>query len=163
MKRTLYVSSWIVLGLWALTLVSAFGEERSTLERATLEIAGETLSVSVEVARQADERARGLMGRDALAPNAGMLFVYANPQPPEAAFWMYRTRIPLDIAFLGADGEVRAIRRMLPCQAASSAECPSYAAKVPFRAALEVNAGYFDRHDIEVGDRLPIAPLLSPR
>ena len=161
MKRTLYVSGWMVLGLWALIFVPAFGEERSTLERATLEVAGETLSV--EVARQADERSRGLMERDALAPNAGMLFVYANPQPPEAAFWMYRTRIPLDIAYLGADGEVRAIRRMLPCQAASSAECPSYAAKVPFRAALEVNAGYFDRHDIEVGDRLPIAPLLSPR
>ncbi|SOC53014.1 hypothetical protein SAMN05421509_10288 [Chromohalobacter canadensis] len=162
MKRSLYVSGWMmVLGLLALIPASAFGEERSTLERATLEVAGETLSV--EVARQADERSRGLMERDALAPNAGMLFVYANPQPPEAAFWMYRTRIPLDIAFLGAEGEIRAIRRMLPCQAASSAECPSYAAKVPFRAALEVNAGYFDRHDIEVGDRLPITPLLSPR
>ncbi|WP_280540477.1 DUF192 domain-containing protein [Chromohalobacter sp. 11-W] len=161
MKRTLYVSSWIVLGLWALTLVSAFGEERATLERATLEIAGETLSV--EVARQADERARGLMGRDVLATDAGMLFVYPRRQPPEAAFWMYRTRIPLDIAFLGAEGEVRAIRHMQPCQATSSAECPSYAAEVPFRAALEVNAGYFRRHGIEVGDRLPIAPLLSPR
>ncbi len=161
MKRTLYVSGWMVLGLLALTFVPAFGEERSTLERATLEVAGETLSV--EVARQADERSRGLMERDALAPNAGMLFVYARQQPPASSFWMYRTLIPLDIAFLGAEGEIRAIRRMLPCQAASSAECPRYAAKVPFHAALEVNAGYFRRHGIEVGDRLPIAPLLAPR
>lgn len=162
MKRTLYVSGWMmVLGLLVLTLASAYGEERSTLERATLKMAGETLSV--EVARQADERAQGLMGRDVLAPDAGMLFVYANQQSPEAAFWMYRTHIPLDIAFLGADGEIRAIRHMLPCQAASSAECPRYAAKVPFHAALEVNAGYFRRHGIEVGDRLPVAPLLAPR
>nr|CDQ35037.1 hypothetical protein BN993_04505 [Virgibacillus halodenitrificans] len=160
MKRTLYVSSWIVLGLWALTLVSAFGEERSTLERATLEIAGETLSV--EVARQADERARGLMGRDVLATDAGMLFVYPRRQPPEAAFWMYRTLIPLDIAFLGEAGEIRAIRHMQPCRT-SREGCPRYAAGEPFRAALEVNAGYFRRHGIEVGDRLPIAPLLSPR
>ncbi|MCK0715603.1 DUF192 domain-containing protein [Chromohalobacter sarecensis] len=160
MKRTLYVSSMMVLGMLALTLASAFGEERSTLERATLDIAGDTLSV--EVARQADERARGLMERDTLASDAGMLFVYANQQSPEAAFWMYRTRIPLDIAFLGADGEVRAIRHMQPCQAESSAECPSYAAGASFRAALEVNAGYFRRHGIEAGDYIPIAPLLSP-
>ncbi|WP_280563235.1 DUF192 domain-containing protein [Chromohalobacter sp. 48-RD10] len=160
MKRTLYVSGWMVLGLFALTLAPAFAEERSTLERATLEIAGETLSV--EVARQAEERAQGLMDRDTLAPDAGMLFVYEAQQSAETAFWMYRTRIPLDIAFLGANGEVRAIRRMLPCQAASSAECPRYAAEVPFRAALEVNAGYFRRHGIEVSDRLPVVPLLSP-
>ncbi|MDV6317620.1 DUF192 domain-containing protein [Chromohalobacter sp. HP20-39] len=161
MKRTLYVSGMMALGMLVLTLATTFGEAHSRLERATLQVADETLSV--EVARQADERATGLMNRDTLAPDAGMLFVYPRQQPPEAAFWMYRTRIPLDIAFLGAGGEVRAIRHMRPCQAESSAECPSYAAGAPFRAALEVNAGYFRRHGIEVGDRLPIAPLLSPR
>ncbi|WP_277809933.1 DUF192 domain-containing protein [Chromohalobacter canadensis] len=161
MKRSLYVSGWMmVLGLLALIPASAFGEERSTLERATLEVAGETLSV--EVARQAEERAQGLMDRDTLAPDAGMLFVYARQQPPTSSFWMYRTLIPLDIAFLGAEGEIRAIRHMQPCRA-SREDCPRYAAGEPFRAALEVNAGYFDRHDIEVGDRLPITPLLSPR
>ncbi|MCI0510158.1 hypothetical protein C8E00_10559 [Chromohalobacter marismortui] len=159
MKRVLYVSGWGALGMLVLTL--AFAAPRSRLERATLEVAGETLSV--EVARQADDRARGLMERDALASDAGMLFVYPRQQPPEAVFWMYRTRIPLDIAFLGADGEVRAIRHMQPCQAVSSAACRSYSAGAPFRAALEVNTGYFARHGIEVGDRLPIAPLLSPR
>lgn len=160
MKQTLYVAGWVMWGLLALTIVSAFAEQRSTHERATLEIAGETLSV--EVARQAEERAQGLMDRDTLAPDAGMLFVYEAQQSAETAFWMYRTHVPLDIAFLGKDGEIRAIRHMQPCRA-SRADCPRYAAGKPFRAALEVNAGYFRRHGIEVGDHLPIAPLLSPR
>ncbi|MGC3872658.1 DUF192 domain-containing protein [Halomonas sp. GXIMD04776] len=110
--------------------------------------------LSVEIARTPQERSFGLMERDHLPDNAGMLFVYPREQPPGTGFWMYRTRISLDIAFLAKDGEIRAIHTMPPCESERPSECPSYRAGVPFHVALEVNRGYFDARDIEVGDRL---------
>lgn len=110
--------------------------------------------LSVEIARAPQERAFGLMERDYLPDDAGMLFVYEREQSSGAGFWMYRTRISLDIAFLGKDGEIRAIHSMPPCESERAVDCPSYRAGVPFHAALEVNRGYFGAQGIEVGDRL---------
>lgn len=124
------------------------------LERTEVTVIGAktTHQLQVEIADDPSERARGLMERDYLPADAGMLFVYPREQSPRASFWMYRTRIALDIAFLGEDGEIRAIYTMPPCASEDAAECPSYPAGVPYRVALEVNAGYFAEHDIEVGD-----------
>ncbi|SDL94057.1 hypothetical protein SAMN05661010_02925 [Modicisalibacter muralis] len=124
------------------------------LERTTVAVIGAETThwLQVEIADDAGERAYGLMERDSLPADAGMLFVYQREQSPQASFWMYQTRIPLDIAFLGGDGEIRAIRTMPPCTSEDAAECPSYPAGVPYRVALEVNADYFAEHDIDVGD-----------
>jgi uncharacterized membrane protein (UPF0127 family) len=67
---------------------------------------------------------------------------------------MFRTRIPLDIAFLDSLGVIRAIVNMVPCTATIVAGCPTYPPTVPYRAALEVNAGYFTRHRMAVGSRV---------
>jgi len=98
----------------------------------------------------------GLMERRRLADSAGMLFVYDSTQPPDAGFWMYRTRIPLDIAFLDSAGVIRAIRSMTPCPATVAQGCPTYTPDVPYRYALEVNAGFFARHGIAVGHSLQL-------
>ncbi len=115
----------------------------------------------VEIARTAAQRARGLMERDALPAEAGMLFVYDSEQSGSNAYWMYKTRIPLDIAFIDSQGVIRSLRTMSPCRSTSSRECPVYPAGAPFRAALETNAGYFAAHDIAVGDRIELAPWLE--
>lgn len=130
----------------------------SALEREEILLHGQDRSyrIEAEIARTVQQRARGLMGRERLDENAGMLFVYAQEQPAEGAFWMYRTLIPLDIAFLGSDGEIRAIRTMSPCESERSSQCPIYIAGVPYHAALEVNAGYFARRGIDVGDTLEL-------
>ncbi|WP_353979951.1 DUF192 domain-containing protein [Salinicola endophyticus] len=123
--------------------------------------AGGDYTLRIEVAATAEQRARGLMARDALPEDAGMLFLYRAEQPGSSAYWMYRTRIPLDIAFLGADGTIRALRTMPPCRAEMPSRCPAYAAGVEFRAALETNAGYFAQRGLGVGDRVDLGPWLT--
>ena len=103
--------------------------------------------VQVEVADDTDEMAKGLMGRTALAEDAGMLFVY--PEERELSFWMKDTLIPLSIAFMGSDGRIVDIQDMK----ALDDEPPHYESVEPARYALEVNEGFFDERGVEVGDR----------
>ena len=119
-----------------------------------LATAKDTTRVIAEIAESEEQRTMGLMERRSLAPNAGMLFLYSTTQPDTAAFWMFRTRIPLDIAFFDSAGTIRSIQTMQPCQSTLVQGCPVYPARAAFRGALEVNAGYFAAHDIRVGDRL---------
>ena len=122
--------------------------------RARLVTATDTVALSIEVARTKEQQTIGLMERPHLADSAGMLFVYDTVQPPTAAFWMFRTLIPLDIAFADSAGIIRSIVHMVPCQAATAGACPNYPPGVAYRSALEVNAGYFARNAIKIGDRL---------
>lgn len=114
----------------------------------------DTVPVRVEIAASPEQRTMGLMERTSLAPDAGMLFLYDEVQPADASFWMFRTRIPLEIAFLGEDGTIRAIRDMVPCDSPVASFCPTYGAGVEFSAALEVNAGFASRTGMRVGDRV---------
>ena len=111
----------------------------------------DTIQLLVELAETPDQRTLGLMERKHMADTAGMLFLYPSDQPATAGFWMFRTRIPLDIAFVDSTGTVRAIRQMAPCPATLARGCPTYDPGVPYRAALEVNPGVLARHKIEVG------------
>lgn len=114
----------------------------------------DTLRLATELATTSEQRTLGLMERHHLADSAGMLFVYPTMQSDSSAFWMFRTRIPLDIAFIDSAGTVRSIKHMQPCTALLPQGCPTYPAEARFLAALEVNAGYFDKHGVRVGDRV---------
>src|SRR5215212_9431253 len=73
---------------------------------------GERVPVQVEIADTPEERQTGLMGRSALAENAGMLFVFEQEQI--LAFWMKDTLIPLSIAYIDAEGRIVDIQDMQP-------------------------------------------------
>lgn len=138
------------LPLWAAPVSAA----TPRLPRVALTIHGEAgpHRLTVELARTIAERGRGLMERDILAEDAGMLFLYDRLQPSRNGFWMYRTRIPLDIAFIDATGRILEIHRMSPCRAEAAGDCPVTRPEAPYRAALEVNAGYFASRGIGPGD-----------
>jgi uncharacterized membrane protein (UPF0127 family) len=106
----------------------------------------------VEAARTQAQRSKGLMERDHLEPEAGMLFLYRETQTSRNGFWMYRTRIPLDIAFLGEDGRIVTIATMQPCESSTPGDCPVTRPDGAYAAALEVNAGYFAERGIKEGD-----------
>jgi uncharacterized protein len=121
---------------------------------ARIETDTDTLTLRVEVAETDQQRRVGLMRREHLDADAGMIFLFQEQQPPDGAFYMFNTLIPLSIAFLDADGRIGSIRQMEPCPSPYPQWCPNYEARVPFVAALEVNAGYFAERGITVGDRV---------
>ena len=84
-------------------------------DTATVRIAAaaDTHRVTVELAETPEQQALGLMERRSLAADAGMLFLYATAQPESSAFWMFRTRIPLDIAFIDSAGVIRTILSLI--------------------------------------------------
>lgn len=122
--------------------------------RVRVETASDTLELAVEIAESEAQRTHGLMDRERLPEGSGMLFLFPEPRGPEAGFWMYRTKIPLDIAFLDEEGRIVAIRRMEPCASPDPRWCPSYAPGAPYSMALEVPAGWLERHGVEAGDRV---------
>ncbi|MDX1660650.1 MAG: DUF192 domain-containing protein [Gemmatimonadota bacterium] len=122
---------------------------------------GDTIPLTVELAESEVQRSYGLMQRDSLPEGHGMLFTYERVQPPTAGFWMWRTRIPLDIAFLDETGRIVAIRTMQPCDRPDPV-CPSYEPGAAYRSALEVPAGWFEARGVELGDRVERAGGAAP-
>jgi len=109
--------------------------------------AGARLPVTVELARNDEERARGLMYRRELPPEAGMLFLFSETQP--RSFWMKNTLLPLDMLFIDDGGRVAGlIERAEPLT--TSPRDPG----VPSRYVLEVNGGWAARHGVRPGDRV---------
>lgn len=106
---------------------------------------------AVEIADDVNERARGLMYRDALPADYGMLFIYDQQQP--LAFWMKNTKIPLDILYFDAKRKLVSIQRDIPpCSLGD--RCPAYPSARPALYALELNAGRAQAMDIQHGDVL---------
>ncbi|WP_311952122.1 DUF192 domain-containing protein [Halomonas garicola] len=126
---------------------------------AVIHTAGGPQRLEVEIVDTPAQRARGLMGRRELGEEHGMLFVYGQTQPGSRGFWMYRTLIPLDIAFIDGDGRIVSLQTMPPCESADAARCPAYTPGSAYQAALEVNAGYFASRGIVEGDCVSAAPL----
>jgi uncharacterized membrane protein (UPF0127 family) len=109
--------------------------------------AGAHLSVNVEVARTDAERARGLMFRRSLAPDAGMIFLF--DQSAEHGFWMQNTLIPLDMIFIDDDGRIVGI-----VERAAPLTTTLRTVGVPSRYVLEVNGGWSAAHGVASGDRV---------
>jgi len=123
----------------------------------------DTFTILAEVARSAEQKTMGLMERRSLSDTAGMLFLYSDDQPANAGFWMFRTRIPLEIAYADSAGLIVSLRQMVPCDAQLVAGCPTYEPGQAYRMALEVNAGALSRRGIGVGSRLWASLLPASR
>ena len=119
----------------------------------------DTFNLRLELALTETQKQMGFMERTSLAEGSGMLFVYDSTQASDAGFWMYRTRIPLDIAFLDSAGVIRSVRAMVPCTTDIPQGCKTYTPDVPYRHALEMSEGYFAKHGIGVGDSLVLGDL----
>ena len=115
-------------------------------ERAVVSING--MPMEVELASDGKTRSKGLMYRDSLPYDSGMLFVF--PDSAERSFHMRDTHVPLSIAFADGNGEIRTVKDMYPYdEEGVSSDCDA-------AYALEMNQGYFDDNGITVGDIINI-------
>ncbi len=115
--------------------------------------AGQSHGVTVELARTELERMRGLMQRERLAPDAGMLFVFDESE--DHSFWMKDTLIPLDMIFVDEGGRVVGV-----VERAEPRTLSPRAVGVPSRYVLEVNGGWAAAHGVRPGDRVRFENVL---
>ncbi|GAB3734494.1 DUF192 domain-containing protein [Luteimonas pelagia] len=122
-----------------------------------VELAGERYQV--EIADDAEERARGLMFRDALMPGHGMLFIHERES--RQSYWMKNTRIALDILYFDASRRLVSQQRDVPPCLHGDA-CPSYPSRAPALYVLELNAGEAARLGLEDGTQVTFGPGIGP-
>src|SRR5262252_8639251 len=108
-------------------------------------------NIQAEVAQTPEQRATGLMFRNELGPNDGMLFVFE--EPGQQCFWMKNTLVPLSVAFIADDGKVVNLDDMKP------RTLDSHCSTKPVRYVLEMNEGWFRKRGIKPGARLQGAPF----
>lgn len=99
--------------------------------------------ITAEIAADDPMRMRGLMFRQALAPNHGMLFVFESKSVQ--CMWMRNTLIPLSVAFLDDDGKIVNVEDMQPRTE------DSHCARAPVRYALEMSQGWFAQRGLKAG------------
>ena len=107
--------------------------------------------INAELATTPQQREIGLMMRQSMPANDGMLFVFE--QPGQQCFWMKNTLIPLSVAFLADDGSVVNIEEMAP------QTLDSHCSTKPVRFVLEMNQGWFAKRGIKPGSKLRGAPF----
>jgi hypothetical protein len=157
------VKRWIALGLVWLASTGALvtlpacksdGQKAApasapakTAAHVTIETADRKIVFRVEVALTPEEHARGLMYRTRLATDAGMIFVFDEPQIQR--FWMKNTLIPLDIVFIRADGTISSI-----AADAKPLSLKSLRSTEPVQAVLEINGGRAEALHIREGGKV---------
>jgi uncharacterized membrane protein (UPF0127 family) len=109
---------------------------------------------TIEIADDDKEREIGLMKRDSIPQDHGMLFIFSDESP--RVFWMKNTRIDLDIFYIRENGELDSARTM---RAYDLTGCPS---KGPAKYAIELNAGWIDKLNLKPGDKLALPPTTIP-
>ena len=107
--------------------------------------------VDVEAAETPEQRAFGLMFRESLGEDEGMVFLFF--EETQGSFYMKNTLIPLSIAFFDGEGTIVDILDMEPCEADP---CQLYTPDTPYEGALEVNQGAFEEWGVQEGDRITI-------
>jgi uncharacterized membrane protein (UPF0127 family) len=143
----LWAVGWIVF----LTSCQPKGADSTPFGLRVVELKILETALTAEVADTPQASENGLMFRDSLPENRGMLFVF--DQPKKASFWMRNTRIPLSIAYLDSTGKILEIKSMKPLD---ETVVPSVSDQVAY--ALEVNQGWFDRHGIAAGAKVDGIP-----
>jgi hypothetical protein len=110
--------------------------------------------IELEVAETAIQQATGLMFRESLPDNRGMLFSFERPRITN--FWMKNVTIPLDMIFL-RDGEVMAIFSSVPpCPRSYGEDCPVYGSNIAIDQVIELRGGRAKELGLKVGDRITI-------
>jgi len=143
---------WLLMLAWTLAGCSQAPETAATDGLHTLRIGGAELAV--ELALTPEEQATGLMHRDSLPQDQGMLFVF--PTADKRSFWMANVRFPISLAYIKPDGTIAEIYDM---RAYDRSGQPSFSHSIQY--VLEVNKGWFARRGVKEGEKLDLATVAA--
>jgi uncharacterized membrane protein (UPF0127 family) len=124
-----------------------------TSKLATTKMAIGQKTYTLEIAAKDDDRRTGLMYRDSMPADHGMIFIFNTVT--ERSFWMKNVRYPLDILFLDAAGKIVSIRHM------ESYVIASTASNAPAKFAIELNDGQAKSAGVHEGDTLSLPPAIQ--
>ncbi len=136
-----------------LLLVGCDSPPASALATVPMQIGGKQFTL--EVADRTDSRTFGLMRRDSMPADHGMIFVFDREEP--RGFWMKNCRIPLDIIFMDSAGKVVSVKQMKPYDLSSTSS------DGPAQYAIELNQGVSESSGVKAGITLKLPSGLSSK
>jgi uncharacterized membrane protein (UPF0127 family) len=135
------IAGWVLFCALALVAVEAVALEKFQ----TTQVHVGSQALKVELAITEPQRMQGLMYRDKLGANDGMLFVFDAPE--YQSMWMKNTLLPLSVAFIAPDGTILNVEEMEP------QTLNPHMSAGPALYALEMNKGWFASHGLKPGDK----------
>lgn len=120
--------------------------EEELAEESTIEING--VELTVDIADEPQEQTQGLSGRESMAEDQGMLFIF--PQSISPGFWMKEMKFSLDIIWIDQNGMIVGIEKNIAPETYPNTFFPPS----PIKYVLEVNAGWSDRHNVKAGNKV---------
>lgn len=150
MRYGIVIAVIVIIGLGLIAAYNMIGDSNWQMQESR--VCFESECFTAELAITPDEQSRGLMFREQMDEDRGMLFVFEN----EAihSFWMKNTLIPLDIIWIDSSSKVVFISKgVQPCKSVS---CPTVNPGTNAKYVLEINAGVSDRIGLSVGDQVTI-------
>ncbi len=142
----------IIVTALAVCEVPAESEHPSSNETLVAITTPQGVTIQAELADSTEKRARGLMFRDSLPQDRGMLFTF--PEQQEWSFWMKNTRIPLDILWMDKNRKIVHVEHNVPICTRTDDGCPNYQPNDPALYVLELAAGAAESLKLQRGVKL---------
>ena len=139
-----YVRGFVLI----LAMLAGCASSQPDGELPTVQMTIGSKTYNLEIANTPPTQERGLMRRDSMPADHGMIFVFASDEPRE--FWMHNTRFDLDILYVASDGHIVSIKHM---KAYDESSVPSDG---PVKYAIELNSGQAAEAGVKVNDTLTI-------
>lgn len=145
---------WKCLKLKALffILFCSISTSATTFKKRTILLGDKTLVV--DIAESSAQHEHGLMFKNKLGPDEGMLFIFPNEQT--RFFWMKNTLIDLSIGYFDGQGILFDIHEMKSGKGIADSALPSYPSSKPAKYALEMSKGWFEKNKIKMGTKLKL-------
>jgi uncharacterized membrane protein (UPF0127 family) len=153
----------IFLGGWVVTCIVCFislavtvlatNSKEIKFSRGEINFYNQHQTIKVEIANTKAQLEKGLMFREKLADNQGMLLMFKQEEITK--IWMKNMLIPLDIIFISSQNQVVSILKNIP--PCLKSPCNIYKSNAPSKTVLELNAGKIDQYKIKIGDKVALS------
>ncbi|MBP9714945.1 MAG: DUF192 domain-containing protein [Candidatus Pacebacteria bacterium] len=151
MKKILYFLLVSVILIFFVFILPKNHRSFSVNEIKNVEVANQ--KIKVDVVNTPETRAQGLSGRESLAENEGMLFVFDNPS--DYSFWMKDMNFSIDMIWIGEDMKITYIKKNATPESYPEGFGPK---EKTSKYVLEVFSGFSDKYDLETGDKVLFLP-----